>query len=334
MARGSYNFSNTQQLHHHHAQQQHHAQQERQQHHAHQPEEWYIPNEDLAFIHIGKAGGSSFESWMSHNGRKNTIGRGIHADMSYIDAQVKGNPHILGFLREPAARAASNILYWNTLGYTRDWKGRNMSLSQLLNDPEALEMYSGAYQDGWGGVLWLAGLCPNGWYVHTNPDGQNDTEQKRRYDTVRSNPGLAVKLAKEQLERFSWFGLLKQRTEAMGMLAWQMDMGPSVPGLPNLNVNAFRKTVTKEDLQHLRKLLPMDMSLYKYARELFEQRLSAYQAEKAAGRNAKEASAPFPHLNPDEHDKADVVRRTSDIYLDVLLPMDALLSDFASGDDY
>jgi len=344
MARGSYNISNAQQLqplympnhhrHHHHVQQQHHAQQEQPQHHAHQLQEWYIPNKDLAFVHIGKAGGTSFESWMGRNGRPNAVGNGIHADMSYIDAHVEGHPHILGFLREPAARAASNILFWNTLGYTKDWKGRDMSLSQILNDPETLKMYSGAYQDGWGGVCWLAGLCPNGWYVHTNPDGNNETELKRRHDTVHSNPELAVSLAKEQLERFAWFGLLGQKDESTDMLAWQMDLNYSAPGLPRQNANDFRKAVTKQDLQQLRKLLPMDVSLYKYAKKLFEQRLRAYKAEKAAGRNAKEAIAPFPHLNPDEQDNAQFVRRTSDVYSEDLLPMDALISDFASGDDY
>jgi len=317
----------------HHAQQQHHVQQE-QQNHAQELQDWYIPNKGLAFVHIGKAGGTSFDSWMGKNSRANAIGGGIHADMSYIDAHVKGDPHILGFLREPAARSASNILYWNTLGYTKKWKGRNMSLSQILNDTETLNMYSGAYQDGWGGVLWLAGLCPNGWYVSTSPDGKNATEHKRRFDTVHSNPELAVKVAKEQLERFAWFGLIEQQAESMDMLEWQMDLKPSGLGLPKANVNAVRNAVTEEDLEYLRTLLPMDMSLYKYAKKLFEQRLRAYQAEKAAGRNAKEASAPFPHLNPDEQDKEDFVRRTTDAYSDDLLPMDDLISDFASGDDY
>jgi hypothetical protein len=305
-------------------------------HNAQQIQQWYIPNEDLAFMHIGKCAGTSFDSWMSTNGLAHAIGGGIHADMSYINAHVSGNPHVLGFLREPAARAASNILYWNTLEFTQNWKGRNMTLSQILNDPEALEQYAGAYSDGWGGVLWLAGLCPNGWYVHTHPDGNNDEEKKLRRDTFQSYPELAVKSAKEQLERFAWFGLLDQVTESMDMLKWQLDLSPSAPGLAISNQPSYNHqyAVTEDDLEHLRTLLPLDTALYKYAKELFDQRFSAYQAEKAAGHNAKEARAPFPHLIPDEQGPANEVRHTTDAHLDYMLSMGALIGDFASGHDY
>merc|ERR1719436_1210117 len=130
-----------------------------------------------------------------------------------------------------------------------------MTLSQILNDPEVLEKYHGAYSDGWGGVLWLTGLCPNGWYVHTSPDGENDTEYERRKNKLHSNSDI-LKLAKEQLERFAWFGLLDQADKSMDMLKWQMDLDPSTPGLASFNRNSH--SMTEEDLQQLQTLLPLD----------------------------------------------------------------------------
>lgn len=256
-------------------------------------QKWAIgTHDDLGFIHVGKCGGTSFDDWLTHHAAgRDVTGGHIHADMSYMNHYSEHRtPHVLSFLREPGDRAASNILFWQTLPFSKPWPSRNWTLSEMIQEGQ-LGNYSGAFGDGFGGVCWLAGVCPNGWYINTYPNGKNQTEHERRHELMQRHPSEVLALAKAGLESLAWFGLHEHVDRSMELLKWQLGLDKDVEGLPheNVNPNHVKSSVAEEDLQDLRERIPLDMALYTHAQALFEKRWLAYQHALAKGQAAEDA---------------------------------------------
>ena len=306
---------------------------------------WSINNNDrLAFIHIGKCAGTSFDSLMNRiKGHRPgpTAGQNVHADMSFIDHTTRNlitPPRILLLLREPGARAASNVLYWNTLSFTINYACRTCTLSEIINKSgHGLPGYKGAYNDGIGGVCWLAGVCPNGWFIHTHPDGKNDAEKKRRLQVMRE-PSKVLSLAVAGLDKVAWFGLLEEVDKSMKLLGWQLGLH-STPKLlhSNSNANPNIHKVTESDLEYLRSLTPLDVAFYDHAKKLFNVKWDAYQNARAHGITAESAGEippsgiafDFEHIgNGTTETQKSLVGELKEE-----LPHDDALSDFVSNVD-
>lgn len=301
---------------------------------------WSIQSSDpLGFVHIGKCAGTSFDKWIGqhlrqHHRKRGVIGANQHVDMSYIKAQsLHFRPRVLAFLREPGKRAASNLLFWNTLSFTKNWKSRNWSLSQVLGDDRVARQYLGATGDGWGGVCWLAGLCQTKWYVRTSPVGKK--ENSRRKLILTGEPMKALQMAKHGLQGLAWFGLLEDSDRSMELLKWQLGLDMDTPGLTALNVNKVKEKVADEDLQLLRKRAPLDVALYKHAQGLFEKRWKAYQE---ALREGKAAASAGDVPSADDPGITSLTGMGIDLKWNIFdasfIPHDEAVSDFVAGDDY
>ena len=144
--------------------------------------QWNPKEEALAFMHIGKNGGTSFRTALLKAKHKAglklqnlaTLSRqpfgnsgsnlvpcicSQHYDWSHIqqmqDRGVKVAPLVM--LRHPVQRAISHFHFAQTLAWTRGMEIRKLSLSDYLNNPKEMLNTRGVWQDGQAAVSWLTG---------------------------------------------------------------------------------------------------------------------------------------------------------------------------------
>ena len=88
-------------------------------------------NEKIVFLHIGKAGGTSFDGMMGKalKGRKSYVG-GMHFDWTYImDRFPTGE--VVTMLREPVSRAVSHFNFMKKLSWTKGMAIRSETIDQV-----------------------------------------------------------------------------------------------------------------------------------------------------------------------------------------------------------
>ena len=81
--------------------------------------------------------------------------------------------------------------------------------------------------------------------------------------------------ALENLHKCLWIGLLEKREQSMELLRYQSGL--------KLKLEHKRKTShpkpTQEEIKKLRKLMPLDLYIYEYAKQLFAHRWNLYQKQ-------------------------------------------------------
>ena len=113
----------------------------------------------IVFLHIGKAGGTSFDTMMKPLKKRvdmrNYYGN-AHFDWSYI-SHYYPNENIVTLLREPVARSISHFVFMQQLSWTKGMAIRSQTYSQFLADRSSMMACRGAWQDGQAAVSWLTG---------------------------------------------------------------------------------------------------------------------------------------------------------------------------------
>ncbi len=149
--------------------------------------QWDSKQEILAFMHIGKNGGTSLRNALL--GAQHTSGFKLqnlggvprkvpnapscacskHYDWSYIqDIQKQGvKVAPLVMLRHPVQRAISHFHFAKTLAWTKGMKIRTLSLSEYLKNPKEMLNTRGVWQDGQAAVSWLTGTHLGNWAANT-----------------------------------------------------------------------------------------------------------------------------------------------------------------------
>jgi hypothetical protein len=253
-------------------------------------------NRTLAFLHIGKAGGTSFDNVgvaIAEEAQYNYAGR-KHFDWSAIEKMgtVGDKIEVVTMLREPVARAISHFYFARGLDWTKGAPIRKQNLTQYLqSSKQNLLDTRDIWQDGQAAVSWLTGTHIGSWVGI--PKDQVEERERRAQDSV-----AMCHLAANRLEQTKWFGLLEESDRSMELLqhAFNLLERPSLPhnnrhknnGSARLKRNPAAEEdkggnhkndnpATEEDNKCLASLMPQDIWLYEYAKLLFEARWTEYK---------------------------------------------------------
>ena len=248
---------------------------------------WPTIHQNIAFLHIGKAGGTSVDSSIGPVIRKlgyHYIG-GRHFDWSYVDTLKDAS--VITMLREPVSRAVSHFHFAKTLGWTRGLAMRHQTLTEYFKDPQGLLDTRGVWQDGQAMVSWLSGTHIANW---VGIPASEVSAREKKWEDIDSVCRLAAKRLRETI----WFGILDDVERSMELLTYVLDSPQRISlGKSNSHHHA---SATEDEKKMLGSLMPADIWLFKYARLLFEARWNAYKT----GVFNEPEEPPFPKIWPCE----------------------------------
>jgi len=178
----------------------------------------------LVFLHIGKAGGTSFDSMMSKglasiNKKAQYIG-GKHFDWSFIEERFPADD-VLTLFRDPASRAISHFHFMQSLSWTKGMKIRDQTISTFLQDPESMMANRGAWQDGQAAVSWLTGTHVGTSWV---AKGKHATKDKNEMEAESLQIEHILGLAADRVENMFWFGILEDIDRSLELLQHQLNV--------------------------------------------------------------------------------------------------------------
>lgn len=247
-------------------------------------------NRTLAFLHIGKTGGTSFdnmgerianEAGFSYEGNK-------HFDWSHIVnsiGTVGKDVEVVTILREPVARAISHYYFTKQEKWVGDTSFRNQSLAEFLHDKDNLLEFRDIWQDGQAGISWLTGLHIGAWV------GVPRDQVEERENTAK-NSHTMMQLAADRLEQTKWFAILEDMDRAMELLQHELKLNER-PTLARSNPSKLNHAIVEEEQRNeLASLMPQDIWLYEYAKRLFEARWNRYKT----GIYKSPERPPFPNV--------------------------------------
>lgn len=249
--------------------------------------EMYNNSYPLVFLHVGKAGGMSFDGTM-HPLIRSLRGHYLgfrHFDWSYVETVA--NPQVVMLLRDPVDRVVSHFYFARRFGkQLEDVDVSNMTLHEYLHNPKAMLITRTFWNDGQGGVYWLTGTHTENWWVDGIPDSQIP---QREAQSLRH--GDMCMLAAKRLESLFWFGLLEKQQQSLELLRHQLGLKRAIV-LRKGNANAHPKA-SKEERTLIEQLIPKDIWLYKYAQRLFQARWKFYNT----GLYVKPKLPTLPNIN-------------------------------------
>ena len=233
----------------------------------------------LVFLHIGKAGGTSFDrlgAAISKQIGAEYVGN-KHFDWSRIDKlkveDKQRSVHVVTLLREPVDRSMSHMRFWKSFTWTRNLKMHNQNMSQFFlgGDKQSLLSARDIWQDGQAAVSWLTGTHIANW-VGT-PANEIDQREK-----TASNATAMLHLAAARLRDTKWFGLLDDLPRSMRLLQHSFNLA-STPEMKVSNKNRKHPPTkpTLEESQAIASLMPQDIWLFNYAKLLFEARWHEFE---------------------------------------------------------
>ena len=119
----------------------------------------------LVFLHIGKSGGTSFDSMMTSlvhhkcNSSNLLIGH-KHFDWSFITrlADRQQSFDVLTLLRHPVERTKSHFYFSQTLDWLKTSPIRNKTLEDYFKSIPLMMATRGMWFDGESSVAWISGL--------------------------------------------------------------------------------------------------------------------------------------------------------------------------------
>ena len=136
-----------------------------------------------------------------------------------------------------------------------------------------------------GAACWLAGTHAESWVSR----GISKEERERR-EHISTNWTYMLNSAIDHLHNCLWFGLLEKMDESLELFEYQTGLKIRMKHL-NKHISKMNQEPTNENIHKLEKLMPMDLFLYEYAKQLFERRWQMYL-------NAKNGEInPLPPVN-------------------------------------
>ena len=116
----------------------------------------------------------------------------------------------------------------------------------------------------------MAGTSILNWVV---PDLSK--EEAARREQMSTNWTYMLDIALENLHKCLWIGLLEKKEQSMELLRYQSGL--------RLKLEHKRKTShpkpRQEETEKLRKLMPLDLYIYEYAKQLFAHRWNLYKKQ-------------------------------------------------------
>ena len=218
----------------------------------------------FVFLHIGKNGGTSFDSAIGPIIRK-LGGRYIgHSHFDWSHVETLKNPDVAVLLRDPVARSVSHFHFAKKLQYYKI----NVSLSEYIRNPQHMLEARDIWQDGQAAAMWLTGTHVANW-VRIKP-----FQIPERESAFLDHETICLK-AVSRLKDTLWFGFLDDQERSFDMLQWQLGYDKKIQ-LRTANKTPHPE-VTAKDKAILESLMPIDLWIYDYAKSLFEARWKQYK---------------------------------------------------------
>ena len=124
-------------------------------------------------------------------------------------------------------------------------------------------------------TAWFAGVHPAP-YIPRDLSEQETTRRKN----LLSNWTFMLNKAIDNLHKCMWFGLVDNLDKSYEMLRYQTGLNVTVQHI-NTNKERYKKSTAME-MQKMKVLLPMDMYLYEYAKQLHEYRYKMFKKQQQA----------------------------------------------------
>ena len=208
---------------------------------------------------------------------------------------------IITFFRNPIDRTISQFYFSKTLDFAKRLKMYNQTLWEFAFDIPSQQQFE-ITRDGMSGPIWLAGTFAGQEDLSWITTDNSNWDYKKQ---LNQNATALCLIAASHLEQTRWFGLLEELPKSMKLLQVYLQLDYT-PTLPKIRVNT-KKTDNndgnkKEDKdeetakikkikEQFKKLQPMDMWLYDYAKLLFDAR---YQHEVLHQQYIAPRLPPFP----------------------------------------
>ena len=133
---------------------------------------------------------------------------------------------------------------------------------------------------------WLAG-------IHLGPhvSGKLDNAEMNRRKALESNWTFLLNTAIGNLHKCLWFGIFEDMDKSLEMFRYQTGL--------QLNMMHFNKghsptlKLTTEQIHFLKQLIPIDMYLYEYARQLHEHKWKMFKLQKTDSLSRKNMHVHF-----------------------------------------
>ena len=228
----------------------------------------------LIFIHIGKAGGTSFAAMMAKELGKTDFYGAKHFDWTYVEEEYPAE-EVMTLFREPVSRTISHFNFMKKLSWTKGMKIKEQSFDQFLEDKSSMMEFRGCWQDGQAGVSWLTGTHIAEWVKkgeHAEKDP--DTLERVFFDYEKQ-----LTEAADKIDKMFWFGILEDLDRSLELLAFQLDKPVNrLRKITNQNLHKIEPSLPSEkSTKFLRDLMPQDIWLYDYAKRVFEARWIFYK---------------------------------------------------------
>ena len=260
---------------------------------------FFDSSQPLIHLHIGKNGGTSFDSSMGKivkqvkNGK--TPGKfigGQHFDWAYLEKKwrksyinenhpERSELQVVLLMRDPIDRAISHYYFHQTKTSRASDPVRKYKkdLNGYLNHYQLMLETRDVWQDGQAAVSWLTGTHIARWVQC--PVNEVKSREMRSMNITDMLLNSAI-----NLRRTFWFGNLHDVERSLELLAYQLQIDKQIfLSKANGNKHDKHESNSKEDQlirRKLERLMPQDIWLYKYSKALFDARFAAYKT----GRNS------------------------------------------------
>jgi len=248
----------------------------------------FNPKTDLmAFIHIGKNGGTSFDKTMKITTSKLKLEYcgNKHFDWTYIEklnfnSKKTVKPVVL--LRDPVDRVISHF-YFHLVMFKSRFEGFT-DIDDYFGNPEIMLKTRDIWQDGQGAVSWLSGTHIANWVVKGLT---HEMIENREKETILEAETVMLRAAENLRGEVAWFGFLEDQARGFEMLEDQLKISENERNFAenendkNTEKITFKWSnknskntgkVTPETRKFIEKLIPQDLWFHKYAKSLFEAR--------------------------------------------------------------
>ena len=282
---------------------------------------WNQKEEVLSFLHISKCGGTSMKASLREAKLKNGCNLSCQDPRKAMEDQnrtcplqtctghfdwtrirnlnktgVKTAPIII--IRNPIETFLSNF-YFTKFRLARNLSEahkeiKNMSVAEYLNNPDVMWKTRSLWYDGTAATSWLAGTNLESYVV-----GKLGSEEVSRRDLVSANWTYMLNTAIENLHKCLWVGILDEIDRSFEMLKYQTGLEMKMQHLNTRFSNGRNDSYPKlnpfqEDF--LKKLMPMDMFVYEYAKQLHNFRWVIYKNPRNETSNSKQIRLQLPRI--------------------------------------
>jgi len=211
-------------------------------------------NRPYVFIHVGKAGGTTVDSFMSQT-KQNYIGYS-HFDWSWVNMRWPQCP-VLIVLRHPVQRAISQFYFSKKLSWTKGMLIRTQTIDEYFSDINEMMTTRGVWQDGEAGASWIAGTHIANW---VKKDDRISIE--KREETEKDSMYMCT-VIEQRLKKAYWIGITETLRDDMERLKLLINAKNSANILHNANPHP--NTIFKKTRKKIIALTTLDHWVYENA---------------------------------------------------------------------